>query len=140
MLCFSSALLDYQLSVRKLARDVLELMAEGLKLKKREVFTNIVLGDESDGIFRLNHYPKYPLLEKLNCSLTGFGEHTDPQLISILRSNNSAGLQISLRDGSWVSVPPDSESFFINVGDILQVIKVNKKTMQEHLQSSTING
>ncbi|XP_042430013.1 gibberellin 2-beta-dioxygenase 3-like [Zingiber officinale] len=119
---FRSALLDFMLSVRKLAREVLELMAEGLKLKKREFFSNLVLGDGSDGIFRLNHYPKFPPLEKFNCSLTGFGEHTDPQLISILRSNNSAGLQISLRDGSWVSVPPDSESFFINVGDTLQVL------------------
>nr|URS64327.1 gibberellin 2-oxidase 2 [Wurfbainia villosa] len=119
---FRSALMEYLLGVRKLAREVLELMADGLKLKQRETLSNLVLGDQSDGIIRLNHYPKFPLLEKLNCSLTGFGEHTDPQLISILRSNNSTGLQISLRDGSWVSVPPDNESFFINVGDTLQVL------------------
>ena len=53
---------------------------------------------------------------------TGFGEHTDPQIISVLRSNHSTGLQIALKDGSWVYVPPDPSSFFINVGDTLQVL------------------
>ncbi|XP_058099505.1 gibberellin 2-beta-dioxygenase 1-like [Magnolia sinica] len=57
---------------------------------------------------------------KVEPSLTGFGERTDPQIISVLRSNNTSGLQISLSDGSWVLVPPDHNSFVI-VGDSLQV-------------------
>ncbi|XP_058108906.1 gibberellin 2-beta-dioxygenase 1-like [Magnolia sinica] len=57
--------------------------------------------------------------QKAEPSLTGFGERTDPQIISVLRSNNTSGLQISLSDGSWVSVPPDHNSFVI-VGDSLQ--------------------
>ncbi|CAL9096473.1 unnamed protein product [Musa acuminata var. zebrina] len=111
---FRSALKEYLLAMRKLASDLLRLMAEGLKIEPRDAFSRLVMGEQSDGIFRLNHYPKCPILEKLNCSLTGFGEHTDPQIISVLRSNSSTGLQISLKDGSWVAVPPDQESFFIN--------------------------
>ncbi|KAJ8484010.1 hypothetical protein OPV22_016495 [Ensete ventricosum] len=119
---FRSALKEYLLAVRKLASDLLRLMAEGLKIEPRDSLSRLVMGEQSDEIFRLNHYPKCPMLEKLNCSLTGFGEHTDPQIISVLRSNTSTGLQISLKDGSWVAVPPDQESFFINVGDSLQVL------------------
>ena len=47
----------------------------------------------------------------------GFREHTDPQIISVLRSNRTAGLQINLRDGRWVSVPPAPESFVVNAWD-----------------------
>ncbi|XP_058068707.1 gibberellin 2-beta-dioxygenase 1-like [Magnolia sinica] len=68
----------------------------------------------------LNHYPPCPELKALSGNLTGFGEHTDPQIISVLGSNNTSGLQISLSDGSWVSVPPD-HNFFVIVGDSLQV-------------------
>ncbi|XP_073115262.1 gibberellin 2-beta-dioxygenase 3-like isoform X1 [Elaeis guineensis] len=117
-----SALNEYISAVRKLASEVLELMAEGLKIEPRNVFSKLVMDEKSDEIFRLNHYPPCPLFQGLNCSLTGFGEHTDPQIISVLRSNNTQGLEIALRDGSWVSVPSDQESFFINIGDSLQVM------------------
>ncbi|PKI74368.1 hypothetical protein CRG98_005248 [Punica granatum] len=86
--------------------------------------------NKSDSLFRLNHYPPSPPELQLQLQpflggrsqLLGFGEHTDPQIISVLRSNDTAGLQVCLRDGTtWVSVPPDRSSFFINVGDSLQV-------------------
>lgn len=118
----SSALSEYLVAVRKMASDVLRSMAEGLKMEPRDALSKLAMDEHSDGIFRLNHYPPCPPLQGLNRSLTGFGEHTDPQIISILRSNDSSGLQISLEDGSWVSVPPDQASFFINVGDCLQVL------------------
>ncbi|OAY74509.1 Gibberellin 2-beta-dioxygenase [Ananas comosus] len=119
---FCSVLNEYITAVRKLACEVLELMAESLKIQPKNVFSKLVTDSESDSMLRLNHYPPCPHLQGLDCGLTGFGEHTDPQIISLLRSNNTSGLEISLRDGSWVSVPPDQSSFFINVGDSLQVL------------------
>ncbi|CAL9105741.1 unnamed protein product [Musa textilis] len=116
---FRSALNEYISAVRKLACEVLELMADGLKIEPRNVFSKLVMDEESDSVLRLNHYPPCP---GFNGTMTGFGEHTDPQIISVLRSNNIAGLEITLRDGSWVSVLPDQASFFINVGDSLQVL------------------
>nr|AID65071.1 gibberellin 2-oxidase 2 [Diospyros kaki] len=115
--------LDYVSAVKKMACEVLELMAEGLKIQQRNVFSKLLMDEQSDSVFRLNHYPPCPELQEMNDrNLIGFGEHTDPQIISVLRSNNTAGLQISLRDGNWISVPPDQNSFFINVGDSLQVM------------------
>lgn len=100
-------------------------MAEGLNIKEKNVFSKLLMDKESDSVFRLNHYPPCPemALDKNDENMVGFGEHTDPQIISLLRSNNTSGLQIYLReDRSWISVPPDYNSFFINVGDSLQVL------------------
>jgi isopenicillin N synthase-like dioxygenase len=113
---------DYISKVKKMASDILELVVDGLGIEPRDVLSRLLSDEKSDSCFRLNHYPPCPELQTLGGrNLIGFGEHTDPQIISILRSNSTSGLQICLRDGTWASVPPDPTSFFINVGDSLQV-------------------
>jgi gibberellin 2-oxidase len=112
-----------------MACSVLELMAEGLGMAESDAFARLVLHEDSDSMLRVNHYPPRPEQKQLhgaggNGRVTGFGEHTDPQIISVLRSNATSGLEIALRDGSWVSVPPDQSSFFVNVGDALQVLHI----------------
>lgn len=114
---------DYVSSVKKMANEVLELIAAELNIEPRNALSRLLMDEQSDSCFRVNHYPPCPDLEAMSGrSLVGFGEHTDPQIISVLRSNNTSGLEICLKDGTWVSVPPDQDSFFINVGDSLQVI------------------
>ncbi|XP_075667328.1 gibberellin 2-beta-dioxygenase [Castanea sativa] len=120
---FRSAVNDYISAVKKMSCELLELIADGLGLESRNMLSRLLRNEKSDSCFRLNHYPPCPELQALSGrNLIGFGEHTDPQIISVLRSNNTSGLQICLRDGTWVSVPPDRSSFFINVGDSLQVM------------------
>lgn len=104
-----------------MACEILELMAEGLKIQQKDVFSKLLIDKQSDSVFRVNHYPANSKIPVNDQSLIGFGEHTDPQIISLLRSNNTSGLQICLKDGDWISVPHDQKSFFINVGDSLQV-------------------
>ncbi|CAI9088942.1 OLC1v1023403C1 [Oldenlandia corymbosa var. corymbosa] len=115
-----AAVHDYVASVKKMACDILEKLAEGLNIQPKNVFSKLLMHEQSDSVFRVNHYPPYPDLHGRN--LIGFGEHTDPQIISVLRSNNTSGLQIALKDGSWLPVPPDQNSFFVNVGDSMQVL------------------
>ncbi|PPD92091.1 hypothetical protein GOBAR_DD10973 [Gossypium barbadense] len=123
---FRIALDNYMAAVKKMACEILEMIADGLKIQPRNVLSKLMMDEQSDSVFRLNHYPPCPeVVQSLNGTsknVIGFGEHTDPQIISVLRSNNTSGLQISLRDGTWISVPPDQYSFFINVGDSLQVM------------------
>ncbi|VAH03313.1 gibberellin 2-beta-dioxygenase 3-like [Triticum dicoccoides] len=127
---FRDLLNEYTVAVRRMTCQALELMAEGLGMDDRDAFTRLVLHKESDSMLRVNHYPPRPELKLLQQQqqhggggrVTGFGEHTDPQIISVLRSNATSGLEIALRDGAWVSVPPDQTSFFVNVGDALQVL------------------
>lgn len=119
-----NALEEYTQSVRKMTSTVLEMITDGLGIKPRNTLTQLVSNQNTESILRLNHYPPCPLINKKTNggkNVIGFGEHTDPQIISVLRSNNTSGLQINITDGSWISVPSDPSSFFFNVGDSLQV-------------------
>ncbi|CAO2823404.1 unnamed protein product [Amaranthus hypochondriacus] len=120
---FRYAIVNYIGKMKKMAVQILEMIAEGLNVGREEknVLSKMIKDEKSDSYFRLNHYPPRPDPDPHE-GLLGFGEHTDPQIISILRSNNTAGLQISVQDGTWLSVPPDDHSFFILVGDSLQVM------------------
>jgi len=104
-------------AVRKVCGQVLELVAEGLGVDRSLLRAMVVGREGSDELVRVNHYPPYPLLPPVDCGVTGFREHTDPQIISVLRSNRTAGLQIKLWDGRWVPVPPALESFVVNARD-----------------------
>lgn len=115
---------EYTSAVRSLACQILELIAEGLKIQPRNSLSQYLLDKQSDSVFRLNHYPPCPELDAPQHNLIGFGEHTDPQILTVLRSNNTAGLEICMKDGTWLSVSPDQSSFFINVGDAMQVRKI----------------
>ncbi|KAL6627213.1 hypothetical protein ACP70R_030939 [Stipagrostis hirtigluma subsp. patula] len=110
----------YAAAVRRMARAVLELMAEGLGVAPPDALARLVARGDSDCMLRVNHYPPRPAAG--GPSLTGFGEHTDPQVISVLRSNGTSGLEIALPNGAWAAVPPDGDAFFVNVGDALQVL------------------
>ncbi|EPS69970.1 gibberellin 2-oxidase 1, partial [Genlisea aurea] len=127
---FRSAVNEYVGAVKNMACEILEMISEELKIEPRNALSKLLRDENSDSIFRLNHYPPAP--ESENLGLIGFGEHTDPQIISVLRSNNTSGLQIALKDGSWISVPPDQNSFFINVGDSLQVMTNNRFKSVRH--------
>ncbi|MCD9640843.1 gibberellin [Datura stramonium] len=135
---FRCAVNEYVEAVRELACEILDLMAQGLRVPHTSVFSNLIRDVHSDSLLRLNHYPPFAtwtphlLVQDKDTSPTsscsssasckiGFGEHTDPQILTILRSNGVAGLQISPQQGLWVPVPPHPcTAFSIFVGDTLQ--------------------
>ncbi|KAM3345005.1 gibberellin 2-beta-dioxygenase 2-like [Capsicum galapagoense] len=133
-LMFSCAVNGYVESVRDLACKILELMAQGLKVPQISVYSNLIMDLHSDSLFRINHYPPFtnwtPHLlgqdsdtSPATISKVGFGEHTDPQILTILRSNDAPGLQISPQQGLWVPVSPHpNTAFSIFVGDTLQAL------------------
>ena len=131
---------DYVQAVRGLTCDILDLVAEGLCLGDKSVLSRLINDVESDAVFRVNHYPPFDQSPKVlnptadfqmrddkfanngDSSRVGFGEHSDPQILTILRSNDVGGLQICSHDGLWVPVPPNPTEFCVLVGDTFQVI------------------
>ncbi|MBA0733456.1 hypothetical protein Gogos_017474, partial [Gossypium gossypioides] len=101
-------------------------MAEGLGVHDPSLLSNMIRDVDSDSMFRLNRYPPSsfhtppPPHRATTTTEIGFGEHTDPQMLTILRSNDVGGLQICVAGGTWVPVTPDPTAFCINVGDVLQ--------------------
>lgn len=123
---------DYIQAVKEVASEILDLVAEGLWIPDKCVFSKLIRDVHSDSLLRLNHYPPVkdiydwdptPKLYQHQCTNNriGFGEHSDPQILTILQSNDVGGLQVSLHDGLWFPVPPDPTEFYVIVGDALQV-------------------
>ncbi|CAL5433599.1 unnamed protein product [Camellia sinensis] len=118
---------DYIQAVRSLSCEMLDLVVEGLFVPDKSVFSRLIRDVHSDSCFRLNHYPpmensrEWDPSPKLNANTRmRFGEHSDPQILTILLSNDVEGLQICLHDGLWVLVTPDPTEFCVFVGDVLQ--------------------
>ncbi|KAK3190363.1 hypothetical protein Dsin_029924 [Dipteronia sinensis] len=137
---FRSVVNSYIEAVRELACKILDLMAEELRVHDTSTFSKLIRDVESDSIFRLNHYPPVLCSSKNNNSISnrtnsckvGIGEHSDPQILTILRSNEVSGLEISPNHGVWIPVSPDPTAFFINVGDLLQVMTNGKFVSVKH--------
>lgn len=114
-------------AVRGLACEILDLLSEGLRIKDKRTLSRLIKASDNDSMFRINHYPSCEDKDSdsdvsTQCRI-GFGEHSDPMMLTILRSNDAGGLQISVEDGVWLPIPPDPSAFYVNVGDALQVSK-----------------
>ncbi|XP_058098713.1 gibberellin 2-beta-dioxygenase 1-like [Magnolia sinica] len=69
---FCSAVSDYISAVKKLACGVLESLTEGLKVEPMNIFSKLLMDEESDSFFRLNHYPPCPELKSIELQLNWF--------------------------------------------------------------------
>ncbi|XP_074315984.1 gibberellin 2-beta-dioxygenase 2-like [Silene latifolia] len=130
----SKAVKDYVGAVKGLASELLELMGEGLWVCDKSILSNMITDVQSDSLLRLNHYPPLNHLPgPLSPERVGFGEHSDPQILTILRSNDVAGLQVCMPDGGlWIPVQPDPSAFYVMVGDALQVLTNGRFTSVKH--------
>ena len=105
--------LDYLDALTSLAQRVLEAVALGLGLP-RGWFRGRLTADPVV-LFRIFHYPP----AEPTADEWGVGEHTDYGLLTLLGQDGNPGLQVRTRDG-WVDVPPDTDTFVCNIGDMLE--------------------
>jgi isopenicillin N synthase-like dioxygenase len=69
------------------------------------------------GVLRLLHYPPHP--GTFDGSVYGAGAHTDYGNLTLLAQDQTGGLEVKRRDGTWVAVPPQAGTFVCNIGDCL---------------------
>lgn len=110
----SSTVEEYMVEIERLARQLLELLTEGLGLEPTR-FNHYVDEDRMMSM-RFNLYPPCPQPELA----IGLRAHTDPHLLTILHQDEIAGLQVHI-DDEWVTVKPRPDCFVINIGDLFQV-------------------
>ncbi|EXB94374.1 Gibberellin 2-beta-dioxygenase 2 [Morus notabilis] len=146
---FSCAVSWYIEAVKGLACEILDLMGDGLLMSDRKLFSKLINHTDNDSLFRLNHYPNintdhhdhhhHHHYHHHHSFKVGFGEHSDPQMLTLLRSNDVGGLQISLQDKVWVPVPPDPTAFLVNVGDVLQAMTNGRFVSVRHRVTNSYN-
>ncbi|WP_108946907.1 isopenicillin N synthase family dioxygenase, partial [Shewanella halifaxensis] len=69
-------------------------------------------------LLRVLHYP--PMSGDEEMGAIRAAAHEDINLLTVLPAANEPGLQVQLKDGTWIDVPSDFGNLIINIGDMLQ--------------------
>lgn len=108
------AVLDYMNAMTTLGQVLMRGIALSLGLSET-YFADRYTSDPLI-LFRIFNYPAYPRGD--GEENWGVGEHTDYGVLTILRQDDSGGLQVKSRSG-WIDAPPIPRSFVCNIGDML---------------------
>jgi isopenicillin N synthase-like dioxygenase len=68
-------------------------------------------------IQRLLFYPPHP--GAFDGTLHGAAPHTDYGNLTLLAQDDAGGLELQMRDGTWIDVAPEPGAFVCNIGDCL---------------------
>lgn len=106
---------EYISVVEKLSYKLVELISLSLNLPAKRL--NGFFKDSSS-YFRLNYYNPCPMPDLV----MGVGRHKDSGALTVLYQDQVGGLDVKRKsDGEWVRVKPTSNSYIINVGDVIEV-------------------
>ena len=112
---FRSTLLDYLAAMTRLGHTLMQGIALSLGLEAC-YFADRYTADPLI-LFRIFNYPPIPAGSPHEAEWS-VGEHTDYGLLTILRQDDTGGLQVKSRS-RWMDAPPIPESFVCNIGDML---------------------
>ena len=112
---FNETVLRYMDSLTALGHALMSGISLGLGLDEH-YFRQRYTGDPLV-LFRIFNYPQATIMEDGERSW-GVGEHTDYGLLTILRQDDTGGLQVKSR-ARWIDAPPIPGSFLCNIGDML---------------------
>ena len=109
---FREAVVAYEDAMQGFCRHLLRPLALALGLP-RDWF--LPCFEQPTTFLRLLHYPPHdPAADAF-----GSAPHTDYGFITILCQDDSGGLEVRNRDGSWLPAPPIADTWVVNVADML---------------------
>lgn len=92
-----------------------------------------IKSDDNASCLRLLYYQALPDHDgDSDSTTTRCGAHTDYGTMTLLFQDQSGGLEVKDRAGSWVSAPPIPGAILVNAGDILQFWTADRFIATEH--------
>jgi isopenicillin N synthase-like dioxygenase len=111
----AAAAAAYYAEMEKLAALMMRLAALAFNLEEHFFDDKI---DRHISAMRLNFYPEQATVPE--AGQLRAGAHTDYGAFTILNGENvPGGLQVLAKDGQWIDVETDPETFVVNIGDLL---------------------
>ena len=111
------SLLHYYTVTTELAFRICRLLAKSLGLE--ESYFNGVFTDPLS-LLAMNHYSQRK--SDPEKGVFGCGEHSDYDILTLLVTDEVGGLQVRLKDNSFLDVHPREGAFICNIGDAIQML------------------
>ncbi|KAJ6443693.1 C6 transcription factor [Purpureocillium lavendulum] len=111
----------YYRAMTQLCHSVLDLIAATLPYGP-EIFDEFKANDPACPL-RLLHYPPTPAQGDGSKRQLGSSAHTDFGAVTLLLQDDHAGLEVQdSGTGDWIGVPPRSDAYVVNMGDMISRI------------------
>lgn len=104
---------SYNKAVTNLGMSLLPILSRAMG--KQEDFLDFAFNPPSTTLALLHYSP----MPKADADHFGSAPHTDYGFLTILAQDDVGGLEVQDHDGSWISAPPISDTYVVNIGDIL---------------------
>lgn len=133
---FRRNVLTYLEAQRKLGATLMEGIALSLKLPRAYFAERF--GAHPTILFRIFNYQPHTWAREED--EWGVREHTDYGFLTILKQDDSGGLQVKSLDGAWIEAPPVPGTFVINIGDMLEYWTQGRYRATPHRVRNQGNG
>lgn len=114
----SNVMMEFRKKMKPVADELLHHLLKSLDISEEDMQIWAASTNKVEGTIQLNSYPPCPD----SSTVLGLAPHTDSMLLTMLNQCQISGLQVYRDDVGWISVPPLSGAFVVNVGDILHIL------------------
>ena len=113
---FKETMNRYRAACSRVGLEVVRMLAQAIGLDDAHFFDQAF--SNPIATTRLLHYADHK--SDPEDGVFACGAHTDYGMITLLLTDENAGLQIRQLDGSWLDVPPKPQAFVFNLGDMVE--------------------